>query len=321
MGEWTQCTLTWSQVSHSFWEENTRTLACCAQEDSPPSVAQILPTGLVAGRHSARHIPLELGLPRRRFALLLELFLARLALRERPSGFGEESDALAQIYDMGGGTWSMEACVNVLKALPAEIAEKHISAWVGYCVDALVNDYEQYSAPQIDDDQALASPAASPLQEPQEPVRSFSSGHDQLGGATSAGQQSFAGQPKTPIKTSIMPGQNPVNVLAESGRTAVGESEQRLQLELEKKATVRRPPVHRRDPALKMPRLLAGVCAGEGGLDAQTQPGAAGEAAQEGEAEGAQAHARQARLGPARSQRVPPPPPSRPSPPVAGASV
>ena len=38
-----------------------------------------------------------------------------------------------------------------------------------------------------------------------------------------------------------MPGQNPVNVLAESGRTAVGESEQRLQLELEKKATVRRP--------------------------------------------------------------------------------
>ena len=134
-------------------------------------------------------------------------------------GFGEESDALAQIYDMGGGTWSMEACVNVLKALPAEIAEKHISAWVGYCVDALVNDYEQYSAPQIDDDQALASPAASPLQEPQEPVRSFSSG-----GATSAGQQSFAGQPKTPIKTSIMPGQNPVNVLAESGRTAVGES-------------------------------------------------------------------------------------------------
>ena len=198
----------------------------------------------------------------------------------------------------------MEACVNVLKTLPAEIAEKHISAWVGYCVDALVNDYEQYSAPQIDDDQALASPAASPLQEPQEPVRSFSSGHDQLGGATSAGQQSFAGQPKTPIKTSIMPGQNPVNVLAESGRTAVGESEQRLQLELEKKATVRRPPVHRRDPALKMPRLLAGVCAGEGGLDAQTQPGAAGEAAQEGEAEGAQAHDRQARLGPARGQSV-----------------
>ena len=144
----------------------------------------------------------------------------------------------------------MEACVNVLKTLSAEIAEKHISAWVGYCVDALVNDYEQYSAPQIDDDQALASPAASPLQEPQEPVRSFSSGHDQLGGATSAGQQSFAGQAKTPIKTSIMPGQNPVNVLAESGRTAVGESEQRLQLELEKKATVRRPPVHRRDPAL-----------------------------------------------------------------------
>ena len=56
------------------------------------------------------------------------------------------------------------------------------------------------------------------------------------------GQRSFAGQAKTktPIKTSIMPGQNPVNVLAESGRTAVGESEQRLQLELEKKATVRR---------------------------------------------------------------------------------
>ena len=115
-----------------------------------------------------------------------------------------------------------------------------------------MNDYEQYSAPQIDDDsQALASPAASPLQEPQEPVRSFTSGHDQLGGATSAGQQSFAGQPKTPIKTSIMPGQNPVNVLAESGRTAVGESEQRLQLELEKKATVRR---RRRKSTAETPR-------------------------------------------------------------------
>ena len=74
-----------------------------------------------------------------------------------------------------------------------------------YCVDALVNDYEQYSAPQIDDDQALASPAASPLQEPQEPVRSFSSG-----GATSAGQycgNHASSRPRAAIKHETLSGE------------------------------------------------------------------------------------------------------------------